>query len=338
MTFTFKRPQEALATYSIFGKLPCRADFIRIHAGHPAASELDALIAGSMTILSTQDSLDRYAKMPAALFMLRTRDQQWLSLGAMQPSRDQSGRHYPLVAALHLPVQPDTPDLAVMLLSCELFFTGLREQLGNALDNAVEMLACRQYLEAQVTFGATSKEDVTLAAQLLEHYMRNTRCSTLARLSTHNPSGGLETLLMAFIFHSQLLSKFKNSLRAQTYLLPLPAQDGEDMLVAASWLSLYAAASGSQAINNVQCLLIRRQDGRFLALQPSPPDAHIIAHCWGEPLSSQFVVNADEDATPWRQHQSFAEASYILGKRMSDPDFTIAQLRDLIAGLANGMN
>ncbi len=338
MTFTFKRQQETLATYSIFGKLPCRADFIRINASHPAASALDELLANSMALLASQNSLDRYRSMPASFFMLQTQDQQWLSLGALQPSTDQSGRHYPLVAAMHLPVLQDMPTIAIMLLSCELFFSGLREQLNSALDNAVEMLACRQYLEAQVAFGATSKEDITLAAQLLEHYMRNTRSNALARLCAADLPGGLEAMLMAFIFHSRLIHKFKDSLAAQTYLLPLPNQDGEDMLVAATWLSLYAAATEQYASSSMQCLLIRRPEGRFLALQLSPPDAHIIAHCWGEPLASRFVVNTDEDTAPWRQHQSYAEASYILGKRMNDPDFTIAQLRDLIAGLANGMN
>ena len=144
--------------------------------------------------------------------------------------------------------------------------------------------------------------------------------------------------LMAFLFHSQLLHKFKNSLAAQAYLLPVPVQDGEDMLAAATWLSLYAAATEHLGSSNMQCLLINRPEGRFLLLQPSPPDAHIIAYCWGEPLSSRFVVNADEETPPWQQHQAFAEASYILGKRMNDPVFTIAQLRDLIADLAKNIS
>lgn len=338
MTFTFKRPQETLATYSIFGKLPSRADFIRIHASHPAAHQLDQLIAGSMALLTDPASLARYQAMPPACFMLLTQDRQWLTLGAMQASADQSGRHYPLVAALHLPVPQELPRLAPLLLSSELFFSGLRDQLATAIDNAVEMLACRQYLEAQVTFGASSKEDTALAAQLLEHYMRHTSWAELDRLNRNNVTGDLAMTLMAFLFHSRLQHKFQNTLTAQSYLLPLPAQDGEDMLVAATWLSLYAAATEQQAPACMQSLLVNRPEGRFLLLQPSAPDAHIVAHCWGAPLSPRFIVNAPEETAPWRQHQSFAEAFYILGKRMNDPDFTIAQLRDLVAGLAKGMN
>ena len=52
-------------------------------------------------------------------------------------------------------------------------------------------------------------------------------------------------------------------LSAQTYLLPLPDSDGEDMLAAATWLSLYQAATTGQGGQAEQCLLMRRPEGRF---------------------------------------------------------------------------
>ncbi|SMF12994.1 type VI secretion system-associated protein TagF [Pseudogulbenkiania subflava] len=339
MSFTFKRTQEAAASsYCIFGKLPRRADFIRINATHPAAAQLDHLLADSISLLSpATEAVARYRAMPPSCFVLRSRDQDWLSLGVIQPSHDESGRNYPLVAVTQLPASLALPPLAVLLLTCELFFSGLKDQLASAIDNAVEMVACRQFLEAQALFGVASNDDVALAEQLLSRHLTITPAHQLERLLARQPGHTLETTLLAFIFHSQLQHRFRDSLCAQTYLLPLPATDGEDMLAAATWLSLYQAAASSHGADDAQCLLINRPDGRFLALQPRSPDAHIVAQCWGEPLDERFVVDIGDEQAPWRRHQSYAEASYILGRRLNDPGLSVAQLRDLVASLARSI-
>lgn len=338
MSFTFKRTQETAASYCIFGKLPRRADFIRINATHPAAAQLDHLLADSISLLSPDmEAVARYRAMPSSCFVLRSRDQDWLSLGVIQPSHDESGRNYPLVAVTQLPASLALPPLAVLLLTCELFFSGLKDQLASAIDNAVEMVACRQFLEAQSLFGVASSDDVALAEQLLSRHLAITPARQLDTLVAHQPGHTLEATLLAFIFHSQLQHRFRDSLYAQTYLLPLPATDGEDMLAAATWLSLYQVAAGAHGTDDAQCLLINRPDGRFLALQPRSPDAHIVAQCWGEPLDERFVVDISDEQAPWRRHQSYVEASYILGRRLNDPGLSVAQLRDLVASLARSI-
>lgn len=338
MSFTFKRTQEAAASYCLFGKLPRRADFIRINATHPAAAQLDQLLADSISLLSPgAEAVSRYRAMPASCFVLRSRDQGWLSLGVIQPSHDESGRNYPLVAVTQLPTSLALPPLAVLLLTCELFFSGLKDQLASAIDNAVEMVACRQFLEAQSLFGVASNDDVALAEQLLSHHLTITPAHQLDTLVTGRQGHTLEATLLAFMFHSQLQHRFRDSLCAQTYLLPLPARDGEDMLAAATWLSLYQAAASGHGADDTQCLLINRPDGHFLALQLRSPDAHIVAQCWGEPLNERFVVDIGDEQAPWRRHQSYAEASYILGRRLNDPDLSVAQLRDVVASLAHSI-
>ncbi|WP_246211105.1 type VI secretion system-associated protein TagF [Vogesella oryzae] len=339
LSFTFKRTQEVATSYCIFGKLPRRADFIRINATHPAAAQLDQLLADSISLLSSDaDAVARYRAMSGSCFVIRSRDHAWLSLGVIQPSHDESGRNFPLIAATQLPATLALPPLAVLLLAGELYFSGLREQLINAIDNSVEMLACRQYLEAQSLFGAASSDDVALAEQLLAHHLASTPVQQLDKLLARLPGQSLEATLLAFIFHSQMQRRFHDSLCAQTYLLPLPATDGEDMLAAATWLSLYQAAAGTHSSDDAQCLLINRPEGRFLALQPRAPDAHIVAQCWGEPLNARYTVDMADEQAPWRRHQAYAEASYILGRRLNDPDLNLAQLRDLIASLARSIS
>ena len=108
-------------------------------------------------------------------------------------------------------------------------------------------------------------------------------------------------------------------------------------VAAATWLTLYQAAASASGADEAQCLLINRPDGRYLALQPRSPDAHIVAQCWGEPLNERFVVDIGDEQAPWRRHQSYAEATYILGRRLNDPGLSVAQLRDLVASHARSI-
>lgn len=338
MAFNFKRAQEAPPQFCIFGKLPRRGDFVRVNATHPAATQLDQLLAQSLLGLeSGPEAVERYRATPATSFVLRSRDQMWLSLGVMQPSRDESGRNYPLVAASLLPCDTPLPPLSVLMLANELFFSGLKEQLSSAIDNAVEMLACRQFLEEQSWFGSSSSADIELAQQLLERHMAMTPASRLGALLAQRGLPDLETVLLAFTFHHQLLRKFKGSLTAQTYLLPLPDSDGEDMLAAATWLSLYQAATTGQGGQAEQCLLMRRPEGRFLALLPGELNEQIVAQCWGGQLDARFVVDVAEPQAPWRNHQAYAEAAYILGRRLNDPSISVAQLSDVASSLSRSV-
>ncbi|MTD33569.1 type VI secretion system-associated protein TagF [Paludibacterium denitrificans] len=334
MAFNFKRTQDLGGQFCIFGKLPRRADFIRINATHPAASQLDHVIADSLVLLGDDAARQRYLRMPATSLLTRSPDGAWLSLGVIQPSRDESGRLYPLVAASLLPSDIPHPSIGVMMLSNELFFNGLQEQLRNAIDNAVEMVACRQYLEAQALFGAGSLDDIKLAEQLLGRHLSMTPCSHLSTLLAGSGDTDLAALLLSFVFHSQLQRKFRGSLSSQAYLLPLPAGDGEDMLAVVTWLTLFSAATTGLTNMSVQCLVIRQPEQNCLALVPGMLTAPMLAQCWGITLDPRFVIDVSDKQAPWRSHQSYAEALYILSRRLGDSQFSLAQLCDVMASLS----
>ncbi|MDN0074139.1 type VI secretion system-associated protein TagF [Crenobacter sp. SG2303] len=338
MSFNFRRPQENPVPFCIFGKLPLRGDFVRINATHPAALEIDGLIADSLRQMEQQpDWPVRYQQMPASTFVLRTRDQRWQFLGAMQPSHDQSGRHYPLVAGFLLSAEVASAPLAAAMLANELFFGGLKEQLSSAIANSVEMLACRQFLEEQASFGGRSQADLELAHQLLEKHMARTPARVLDDALHASGRGDLESLLLAFTFHRQLLRRYAGSLPPQVYLLPLPEGDGDGMLAAVTWLSLYHAATAEQGESVEQCLIVMHPEGRFLALLPGLFTEQIASLCWGRQIDPRYVVDVAEPSAPWRNHQSYAEAAYVLGRRLNDPSLSVAELRDVVRSLSGSI-
>ncbi|UTH76609.1 type VI secretion system-associated protein TagF [Chromobacterium sp. IIBBL 290-4] len=336
MAFNFKRAPETPPQFCIFGKLPRRGDFVRVNATHPAAMQLDQLLGQSLQKLEAgEEATLRYLAMPPTSFVLKTRDQQWLSLGVIQPSRDEGGRLYPLVAASLVPADAALSSTAILLLANELFFSGLKEQLASAIDNSVEMLACKQFLEEQLHFGSSSAADIELAQQLLEKHLSVTSVSALARtLSAHG--GDLETVLLAFVFHHRLLKKFRDSLPVQAYFLPLPAVEGENVLAAVTWLSLYRAAIGGEG-DLEQCLILRRPEGHVLALLPAGLNEAIAAQCWGVALDAKHEVDVNDAKAPWRSHQSYAEAAYVLGRQLNDPGLSLAQLRGVLASLSRNI-
>src|SRR6478735_71587 len=92
------------ATYTLYGKLPNRADFVRVNADHAVATEFDALIQHTFERLATRDNWElSYDAVAPVEFQYVSRDLRHTFLGVLSPSSDQAGRRYPLVAGAILP-------------------------------------------------------------------------------------------------------------------------------------------------------------------------------------------------------------------------------------------
>jgi len=134
-------------------------------------------------------------------FCYRSRDRRWIFLGALAPSQDESGRRYPLVAgAAFRPrpwrgSQPPAPGLRS-------FLRGLREQLSSAVENSVEGLACRQFLESQAQLWAGETSDLQLAEEILRSFLERQHPSDLeAAMAGHGPTGILAQALLNITFY-----------------------------------------------------------------------------------------------------------------------------------------
>ncbi|TDR70278.1 type VI secretion system-associated protein TagF [Paludibacterium purpuratum] len=337
MTINFKRAAGTAQDCCIIGKLPQRGDFIRVNATHPGAVYLDGLIADSLKMLDGDGEAGAvYRSIGHSSVLLRYRDA--LFLGGIQPSHDQAGRNYPLVAGMFMPVGEAPEPLGHLLLARELFFHGLREQLVSAYANSVEMLACRQFLEQQALLNASFSADLHLARQLLDRHLQQCRVGELNQMLSAAGLGALDSLLLGFAFQQQLLRKFASSLPSPLFLLPLPDSDGEDMLYAAMWLSLYQTATGREPSHSEQFFLLRQQGRRCLALVPGRLTEQHVQMCWGRKPGAGVVFDASEETAPWRADKQYAESAYVLGRRLCDTDVSIAEVRDVLRNVVQSMD
>jgi len=338
VTLNFKRTSRTPVDFCIFGKLPRRSDFVRVNAAFPGALYLDGLIANSLKKLPADiTAVANYRTMQATSMVIRHNDNNSLFLGALQPSHDEAGRNYPLVAGTFLAEEEDRPQLSHVILAKELFFSGLREQLLSAIENSVEMLACRQFLEEQSLFNASYVADLDLAKQLLDQQLQQTTAADLEAILSQAGIGQLDKVLLAFIFQQQLSQKFANSLPSQIFLLPLPDRDGEDILFASMWLALYQAATEKEQKQTEQFLLLNTARGRYLALVPGTLLDHHFSMCWGLSIESSYLIDVSEESAPWRSDKAYVEAAYVLGRRLCDPCISVSELRDAIRNIAQSI-
>lgn len=338
MPINFKRTQDMQLQFSIFGKLPRRADFIRINATHPAALDVDQQLADSLKYISLENEWQhRYLAMPASEFIFFSHDQKWAFVGVAMPSHDEASRHYPLVAGMCVPSEVIQGTEAEFVLANELFFSGLKDQLKSAADNSVEMLACRQFLEDQMAFSQRAGADLELAAQLLDRHMAKTAAWDLDR-SLQDQNADLESMILAFAFYLQMSRRYGNSMPGQLFLLPLPTGLGEEILGASVWLSLCRAATQSQGSNPIYFAFVSKESQRYLALSFSKINEQQLAMLWGKELDSRQIINAGDMQSPWRSHQAYAEASYILGRQLSDPTLSLLKLRDIVFKVTETIN
>ncbi|WP_206047058.1 type VI secretion system-associated protein TagF, partial [Noviherbaspirillum denitrificans] len=240
MVLPFRRADTGLiASYTLYGKLPNRADFVRVNADHAAAAEFDELIQRTFERLAYQDRWEEsYDTAKPVEFQYVSRDLRHIMIGILAPSRDQAGRRYPLVATAILPSDSVAGYTHVAPIAYEVFFDGLREQVMSAVENSVEALSCRQFLESQLRANDTAAADLELAESVVARFMHATPAKTLAGLlaAVESPPEMMQALLN-LAFYRAFLRRFDTPATNQVMQLPLPAGKGERALVACAWLS-----------------------------------------------------------------------------------------------------
>ncbi|HWQ07709.1 MAG TPA: type VI secretion system-associated protein TagF, partial [Holophaga sp.] len=241
------RAFETSATPIVFGKLPNRPDFIRVNAAHPAAAEFDERLQAALRAFCCQPGWETaYDETPATLFCCPSRDQRWVFAGAWRNSRDQSMRRYPLAAGIAFPAAQLGTGGSLVPIACEVFFEGLREQLANALDNSVEALACRQFLEGQAAAWNPGLADLPLAVEIVGRFMDDHPPSVLEVPQVATCPERLALMLMNITFYRDFRRRFPEPSAAQVIELPLAGGPGEAPLQASAWLTLLMAIAGDQ--------------------------------------------------------------------------------------------
>lgn len=337
MVLTFARGTESNATYTILGKLPGRADFLRINASHPVAQEFDDLLAHGIDSASAMPGWsEHYGQSGPSDFFYTSRDGRHAFIGAMHPSRDSAGRRYPLVAGVIVPSESVVDCLPVLPIAYELFFSGLREQLASGIENSVEMLACRQFLETQLSNNQHANADLDLARELLARFQQVQPASSLEKLHGNTRgSGALERALINIGFALELSRRFNSPTLQQLVTLPLPDSAAEDSFFSASWLMIYLAFARQLFKGAIPSYFVTRIAGKTcFSVVPGQVPARFIPTLLGAPLDPLCALDLDAPNPPWAAHRLYAEASYLLGRELLDPQATVRRVIELIAQLA----
>jgi type VI secretion system protein ImpM len=325
------------ASYALFGKLPNRPDFVRVNHLHPAAQEFDDLIQRTFERNAARIDWQPGAALPGAIdFQYITRDQRFTMLGVLSPSFDQAGRRYPLVATAILPSGSIEGFLPCSPIAYEVFFDGLRDQVANAVENSVEALSCRQFLESHARRCESANADFELAESVVRRFMAGQATVKLGELLTNSKDApDLQQALLNLIFYREFLQRFDNPATNQIISLPLSGNHGEQALIASAWLSMLASLSGGNAGRS-------RWLGSYLIVRPkggATPRLVVSAGRIPEPFSlvmlgaavdSTTQLDLANEQTAWKSHRTYAEVSYALGRLLADPGCLLSTLRDFL--------
>ena len=339
LDLSFSRPETLNAgSYALFGKLPNRADFVRINAAHPVVIEFDGLIQSAIERSAAEGLSSRDAMGGAVDFQYLSRDQRQLMIGVLAPSQDQSGRFYPLVAARILRYGDVAEHLPVLPIAFEVFFDGLREQVVNAIDNSVEALACRQFLESTSRVDMSGSDELLLASSVVQRFMSQQPATRMASLlSEWSPPAPLQQALLNLAFYQAYLRRFDNRSTNQLILLPLSGSKGEQALLASAWQSILSSLwFGSEGDSwRSSCLVLRRpgQAAQLLVSVGRLPDSFGDVMLGGS-VERTMLLDLSVEHDAWTSHRMYAEVSYALGRFLADPDCRISALCSFLGDMS----
>jgi type VI secretion system protein ImpM len=340
LDLSFNRTETLNAcSYTLFGKLPNRADFVRVNANHPVALEFDGWVQRALERMSG-DVLSACAALSGSVdFQYLSRDQRYLMVGVLTPSSDQAGRHYPLVAGRIMPYDDVAAHLPVLPIAFEVFFDGLREQVINAVENSVEALSCRQFLETSLRTYESGNDDLQLAISVVERFMQQQPARRLSNLLVDSEQPAtLQQALLNIAFYQAYLRRFDNRATNQLFLLPLSGSKGEQALMASTWQSILAALwgmSGPDAVWRCSHLVLRRpgQTPQLLVSVGRLPDS-FASVMLGAEVERPLLLDLGLENEAWTSHRMYAEVSYALGRFLADPNYRIAELCSFLGGMS----
>ena len=332
MVLPFRRIEaEAAGTYALYGKLPNRADFVRVNAHHPAIVGLDELIQRTLERLSfSQGWAESYDRCGPSSFQMVSGDQRHTLIGMLAPSHDQAGRRYPLMAAAISPSEVLAGHASIAPIAHEVFFDGLHDQVRNAIDNSVEALSCRQFLESQSHLNDLVAADLELATSVVNRFLSTEPIAHLNDLLMEGGSGGLEQALLNLAFYRAFLRRFDNIATNQIIVLPLPDTNGEQALIACAWLSVIEALFGSNNSGTAwrgNYAILRTSQGKTVLLTSFNTMHDKFAMLMlGGTSDASMVLDLRNEHEAWKNHRLYSEVSYALARLLSNRSLPVRDL------------
>lgn len=299
-----------------FGKVPARADFIKLAHDAAVMGMLDDWLAKVMTLLPS-DARWRfhYDAMPPVSFALVGPARHHAVAGHLLPSRDQSGRRFPFLATRTLALS----DPAAFVTRCPLAFAPLWVFL--------EQICPRVLADADPAASLQAIADSAIGLgdeNALPHWMEQ---GTLGLLDALLGRPGVARLVLALglllqpVMHSQPAELHKS------LVLPLPQDSAARYCVAAFWLELIAPFL-RRAQFDLALFVTRQEDRPVLVVGFCAALAETLRAVIDPLVGSEFQVHLRD--TAWIDEQLQFDADVrVLASHLSQPDLPLPLARDL---------
>ncbi|MDR2015243.1 MAG: type VI secretion system-associated protein TagF [Azoarcus sp.] len=339
MPISFVPARDTTAQYAVFGKLPERADFIRLGlSNHPAVVEFDGVLARSLGTVSRQPGWNEADALQAGIsdFLFTTYERRWCYFGVLHPSFDKAGRMFPLVAGIVLPAHAVTAASAEFPLANELFFSGLRETLASVIKSG-DLQPCQRFLDSWAAPSPHARDNIELAGQLLARHLADTPLARLHVTLNGDSFPALDDILLAFIFYADMLRRAGTGAQKKVIALPLSENEGEAVLDQAMWMAFFRAAMGK----NKTCFpdYIARNDGRrTLTLAPGRLGERCLGALWGMANDPVAMLDAGETNAPWLWEPAWGFTAYALGREVQDPNTHLASLLSTVERITGNVS
>jgi len=299
-----------------FGKLPARADFVKLAHEPATIGMLDAWLAQVMTLLPS-DARWRvhYDAMAPVSFALVGPARHHAVAGHLLASRDQSGRRFPFLATRTLTVA----DPAAFVAHCPVAFaplwTFLQEICPNVLADADPTASLQAIADSAIALG-----DVGACTAW-------TDAGTVGSLDALLDDCGVARLVLALGLLLRPVMRSPPRTLDKSLVLPLPADPAARYPVAAFWLGLIAPFLRSAGFD--LALFITHQEGRPVL---------VVGFCaaLADTLRAMIdpLVGADLQVrlqhTAWIDEQLQVEPDVrALASQLAQPDLPLALARTL---------
>ena len=303
-----------------FGKVPARADFVKLAHDPAAIGMLDAWLAQVMTLLPS-DARWRfhYDAMAPVSFALVGPARHHAVAGHLLASHDQSGRRFPFLATRTLAVA----DPAAFVARCPLAFAPLWVFLEEICPKVLGEGDPAAYLQA-IADSAIGLGDEAALARWMEQGTVASLDSLLDRTLTRASAARMVLalgLLLQPVMHSQPAALHKS------LVLPLPHDAAARYPVAAFWLELIAPFLRRAQFD--LALFITRQDGRpVLVVGFCAALAETLRATIDPLVGAEFQVRLAD--TDWIDEQLQFDADVRqLSSHLAQPDLPLSLAREL---------
>ena len=300
-----------------FGKIPARADFVKLADDPATISMLDRWLAQVMTALA-EDARWRinYDAMPAVSFALVGPARRHAVAGHLVASHDQSGRRFPFLAArTHAVVDP-----AAFVTRSPLAFAPLWTFLESMCPRVLCELDPAPHLQAIADAAPLLGEAEPTLSQLLAN-------GTVGSLGALLEERGFARMLLALglllqpVMHSQPAELHKS------LVLPLPQDSAARYPVAAFWMELIAPFL-RRAQFDLALFVTRQEDRPVLVVGFCAALAETLRALIDPLVGQEFQVHLRD--TDWIDEQLQFDADVrVLASHLAQPDLPLSLARDL---------